>query len=75
MVAYHKSNFVSYIKPIHFAQIKSVVFSIEFLSFLLRKPQLNFYKEFQVSDRHHDFWFLSDVSPKKIAPAEHPAGL
>ena len=60
----------------HFAQIKSVVFGIEFLSFLLRKRLINFYKENEASDRNHDFLdFLFDASTKKIGPAEHPAGL
>ena len=52
-----------------------VGFGIEFLSFLLRKQQINIFKESQVSDGNCDlFCFRFHESPKKIAPAEHPAG-
>ena len=55
--------------------MKGVGFGIEFLSFLLRKQQITIFKESQVSDGNCDlFAFVSMNHPKKIAPAEHPAG-
>ena len=59
------------------AHFKGAVCCIEFLSFLLIKRSVCVYKRIEVSESLQAGFlvFLFDASPKKIAPAEPPAGL
>ena len=62
----HRNSCHRYYKGCDSAHFKGAVCCIEFLSFLLRKQQVNIFKESQISDGNCDlFAFVSMNHPKK----------